>query len=59
MSENIEMCKVVQLYGFQHLKFRVHPAPEVHDFAVGALISIAILNILIFYIKHGADILAG
>ena len=34
MSESIEMCKIVHFHGFQHSKFRVHAAPEVHDFAI-------------------------
>ena len=24
--------KIVHIHGFQHPKFRVHPAPEVHGF---------------------------
>ena len=32
MSESKEMCKIA--FRFQHPKFRVHPAPEVHDFAI-------------------------
>ena len=28
------MCKIVYFHGFQRPKFRVHPAPKVHDFAI-------------------------
>ena len=28
------MCKIVHFHGFQLPKLRVHPAPEVHDFAI-------------------------
>ena len=34
MSESIEMCKIMHFNCFQRPKFRVHPAPEVHDFAI-------------------------
>ena len=34
MSESIEMCKIVHFHGFQRPKFRVHPAPKVHDFFI-------------------------
>ena len=34
MSESIEMCKIVHFHGFQHPKFRVSPAPQMHDFAI-------------------------
>ena len=34
MSESIEMCKIVHFYGFQRPKFRVHPVPKGHDFAI-------------------------
>ena len=37
MSENIEMCKIVHLHGFQRPELKVHPAPEVHYFAVGCM----------------------
>ena len=30
----LEMCKIVHFHGFQLPKLRVHPAPEVHDFAI-------------------------
>ena len=36
-SESIEMCKIVHFHGFQHPKFRVHPAPEVHNFGADIL----------------------
>ena len=45
MSESIEICKIVHFLGFQHPKFRVHPAPEVHDFAVGCMNFSSHLNI--------------
>ena len=32
-----EMCKIMHLHGFQRPKLRVHPAPEVHDFAIGSI----------------------
>ena len=51
----------LQLLGVcQRSKFRVHPAPEVHDFAI----PVRCMNFsshfehLICHIKHGADILA-
>ena len=32
MSASIEICKTVHFHGFQCRKFRVLPAPEVHEF---------------------------
>ena len=58
MSESIEMCKIVHFHGFQHLKFRVHPAPEVHDFGIRCMNFLSHFEHLTCYIKHGADILA-
>ena len=49
------MCKIVHYHGFQLPKLRVHPAPEVHDFAIRCM---HFLSHLICHIKHGADILA-
>ena len=57
MSESIEMCKTVHFHGFQHPKFRVHPAPEVHDFAIRCINFSSHFEHLICYIKHGAGIL--
>ena len=58
MSESIEMCKIVHFHGFQHPKFRVHPAPKVHDFAIRCMNFSSHFEHLICHIKHGAGILA-
>ena len=58
MSESIEMCKIVHFHGFQHQKFRVSPAPEVHDFAIKCMNFSSHFENLICHIKHGADISA-
>ena len=52
------MCKVVHFYGFQLPKLRVHPAPEVHDFAIKCMNFLSQFEHLICHIKHGVDILA-
>ena len=52
------MCKILNFHGFQHPKFRVHPAPEVHDFAIRCINFSSHFEHLICHIKHGADILA-
>ena len=49
----------LQLLGVcQRPKFRVHPAPEVHDFAIRCINFSSHFEHLICHIKHGADILA-
>ena len=49
----------LQLLGiFQCPKFRVHPAPEVHDFAIRCMNFSSNFEHLIYHIKHSADILA-
>ena len=58
MSESIEMCKIVHFHGFPRPKFRVHPAPEVHDFSIGCMNFLSHFEHLICHIKHCADILA-
>ena len=58
MSESIEMCKIVHFYGFQRPKFRVHPVPKVHDFAIRCMNFSSHFEHLICHIKHGEDILA-
>ena len=58
MSESIETSKIVHFHCFQHPKFRVHPAPEVHDFAVRCMNFSSHFEHLICHIKHGEDILA-
>ena len=58
MSESIEMCKIVQFHGCQRPKFRVHPAPEVHVFAIRCMNFLSHFEHLICHIKHGADILS-
>ena len=58
MSESIEMCKTVHFHGFQHPKLRVHPAPEVHDFAIRCMNFLRHFEHLMCQIKHGEDILA-
>ena len=52
------MCKIVHFHGFQLPKLRVHPAPEVHDFAIKCMNFLSHFENLICHIKHGADILA-
>ena len=56
MSESIEMCKLVHFHGFQCPILRVHPAPEVHDFAIRCKNFLSHFEHLICHIKHGADI---
>ena len=34
MSKSKETYKIVHFHGFQRPKFRMHPAPEVHDFSI-------------------------
>ena len=58
MSESIEMCKIVNFHGFQRPKFRAHPAPEVHDFAIRCMNFLSNFEHLMCHIKHGEDILA-
>ena len=58
MSESIEMCKIVHFYGFQRPKFRVHPVPKGHDFAIRCMNFLSHFEHLICHIKHGEDILA-
>ena len=58
MSESIEMCKIVRFHGCQRPKFRMHPAPEVHDFAMRCMNFLSHFEHLICHIKHGADILS-
>ena len=58
MSESIEMCKIAHFHGFQRPKFRVHPAPKVHDFDIRCMNFLCHFEHLICHIKHGADILA-
>ena len=58
MSESIESCNIVHFHGFWRPKFRVHPAPEVHDFAIRCINFLSHFEHLICHIKHGADILA-
>ena len=49
----------LQLLGVcQCPKFRVHPAPEVHDFAIRCMNFSSHFEHLICHIKYGADILA-
>ena len=49
----------LQLLGeCQRPKFRVNPAPEVHDFAIRCMNFSSHFEHLICHIKHGADILA-
>ena len=49
----------LQLLGVcQRPKFRVHPAPEVHDFAIRCMNFSSHFEHLICHIKHSADILA-
>ena len=57
MSESIEICKIVHFHGFQHPKFRVHPAPKVHDFAIRCMNFSSHFEHLICHIQHGAGIL--
>ena len=53
------MCKIVHFHGFQRPKFRVHPAPKVHDFAIRCMNFSSKVEHLICHIKHGADIHIG
>ena len=49
----------LQLLGVcQRPKFRVNPAPEVHDFAIRCMNFLSNFEHLICHIQHGADILA-
>ena len=59
MSESIEMCKIVHFYGFPRPNFGVHPAPEMHDFAIRCMNFSSHFEHLICHIKHCADILTG
>ena len=58
MSETIEMCRFVHFHGFQRPKLRVHPAPEVHDFAIRCINFSSHFEDMICHIEHGADILS-
>ena len=49
----------MHFHGFQRPKFRVHPAPKVHDFAIRCMNFSSKVEHLICHIKHGADIHIG
>ena len=53
---NVQNCA---FHGFQRPKFRVHPAPKVHDFVIRCMNFSSHFEHLICHIKHGADMHIG